>query len=169
MQPTWDVTVVDTLPIFNMLTTSVTPCRSAEAAAMQKKTKYASIIQLHIFVPIAIETLVPMNTDGQRFFNSLGKCLSSVFLAIQEKPHYCIREFLCWSKSSLWSLFMVLSSQRQWQKVNSRTHFNFVFKPLGFVLPRIQNNNNNNNIQNSLSSFRNKLKMYHKPPCQQCG
>ena len=75
---TWDVTVVDTLASSYALTTSATPCGAAEAAAIRKRAKYPEIIQSHIFVPIAIETLGPINMDGQRFLDSLGECLSSV-------------------------------------------------------------------------------------------
>ena len=51
---------------------------SAEAAATRKRANYAEIIQSHLFVPIAIETLGPINMDDQRFLNSLGERLSSV-------------------------------------------------------------------------------------------
>ena len=54
------------------------PCGAAEAAATRKRAKFAEIIQSHIFVPIAIETLGPINMDGQRFLDSLDERLSSV-------------------------------------------------------------------------------------------
>ena len=44
----------------------------------QRGREYAEIIQSHHFVPIAIETLEPINMDGQRFLDSLGKRLSSI-------------------------------------------------------------------------------------------
>ena len=75
---TWDVTVVDTLASSYTLTTSVTPCGAAEAAATRKRANYAEIIQSIISVPIAIETLGPINMDGQRFIDSLGERLPSV-------------------------------------------------------------------------------------------
>ena len=56
-----DVTVVDTLASSYTPTTSVTPCGAAEEAATRKIAEYAEIIQSHIFVPIAIETLGPIN------------------------------------------------------------------------------------------------------------
>ena len=59
-------------------TTSMTPCGAAEAAATRKRAKYAEIIQSYLFVPIAIETLGPINMDGQRFLDSLDERLSSV-------------------------------------------------------------------------------------------
>ena len=56
----------------------MTPCGAAEAAATRKRVKYAEIIQSHLFVPIDIETLGPINMDGQRFLDSLGERLSYV-------------------------------------------------------------------------------------------
>ena len=52
--------------------------RSGGGRATRKKAKYAEIIQSHHFVPIAIETLGPINMDGQRFLDRLGIRLSSV-------------------------------------------------------------------------------------------
>ena len=68
---------MDTLASSYTPTTSVTPCGAAEAAATRKRARYAEII--HIFVPIAIETLGPINMDGERFLDSPGERLSSVF------------------------------------------------------------------------------------------
>ena len=75
---TWDVTVVNTLASSYTPTTSVTSCGAAEAAATRKRAKYADIIQSHLFAPIAIETVGPINMDGQRFLDSLGERISSV-------------------------------------------------------------------------------------------
>ena len=66
-----DVTVVDTVASTYTPTTLVTHYGTAAAAALRKRAKYADIIQSHIFVRIAIETLAPINTDGQRFLDSL--------------------------------------------------------------------------------------------------
>ena len=56
----------------------MTPCGKAEAAATRKRAKYTEIIQSHLYVPIAIETLGAINMDGQRFLDSLGEHLSSI-------------------------------------------------------------------------------------------
>ena len=74
----WDVTIVDIQASSYTSTTSVTPYEVAEETALPKRAKYARIIQLHIFIPIAIETLGPISMDFQRFFDSLGNHLSSV-------------------------------------------------------------------------------------------
>ena len=76
---TWDVTAVDTLASSYTPTTSVTSYGAAEATATRKRAKYAEIIQSHIFVPIAIATLGPINMDGQRFLDILGERLTYVF------------------------------------------------------------------------------------------
>ena len=76
---TWDVTVVDTLARSYTPTTLVTPCEAAEAAATRKRAKYAEIIQSHHFVPIVIETLGPINMDGQCFLDSLDERISFAF------------------------------------------------------------------------------------------
>ena len=125
---TWDVTVVDILENSYTPTTSVTHCGAAEAAATRKRAKYAEIIQSHLFVPIAIETLGPINTDGQRFLDSLGEHLSSIS-AIQEKPHSYTKDYPYSSKFSIRLPFVVLSFPRQLPKDNSKPVFNFVFNP----------------------------------------
>ena len=56
----------------------MTPCGAAEAAATWKRAKYAEIVQSHLFIPITIDTLGPINMDGYRFLDSLGERLSSV-------------------------------------------------------------------------------------------
>ena len=111
---TWDVTVVDTLANSYKPTTT---------AATRKRAKYAEIIQSHHFVPIAIETLGPINMDGQRFLDSLGEHLSSISGDPRETT------FLYQRLSVLIQIFVVLSFPRQLPKVNSRNRFNFVFNP----------------------------------------
>ena len=69
---------MDILANSYMPTTSVTPCGAAEADALQKKTKYANIIQSYIFIRIAIKTLGPINIESQHSFDRLGESLSSI-------------------------------------------------------------------------------------------
>ena len=56
----------------------MTPCGAAEAAARRESAKYTEIIESHLYVTIAIETMGPINMDGQRFLDSLGERLSSI-------------------------------------------------------------------------------------------
>ena len=107
---TWDVTVVDTLASSYMPTTSVTPCGVEEAAAKWKRTKYAEIIQSHIFVPIAIETLGPINMNDQCFLDSLGERLSPV--SGDPRETFYTKDYLYLSKFSIRLPFVVLSFQR---------------------------------------------------------
>ena len=51
---------------------------AAEAAAIRKTTKYAAITRTHIFVPVAVETLRPINADGLSIFEQIDDRLSSV-------------------------------------------------------------------------------------------
>ena len=119
---TWDVTGVDTVANSYTPTTSVTPCAAAKAAATRKRAKYAGIIQSHHFVPIAIETLGPINMDGQRFLDSLGEHLSSICGDPRETTFLYQRQSVS-SKFSMRLPFVVLSFPRQLPKVNSRTRF----------------------------------------------
>ena len=74
----WDVTVLDTLARSYTSITSMIPYGLAEAAALQKRAKYTDIVLSHIFVPVAIESLGPIqNTDGECFLDSLSERLSS--------------------------------------------------------------------------------------------
>ena len=117
---------MDTLDNSYTPTTSVTSCGAAEAAATRKRAKYAEIIQSHHFVPIAIETLGPINMDGQRFLDSLGERLSSISGDPRETT------FLYQRLSVLIQIFnavafVVLSFPRQYRRLTSEPIFNFVF------------------------------------------
>jgi len=72
----WDVTVVDTLAPSYAQLSSISASKVAERAAENKVAKYSSIIQTHDFVPLAIETLGPMNSSALSFLTQLGKRLA---------------------------------------------------------------------------------------------
>ena len=75
---TWDATVVDTLaPSYVAVSAQVTGS-AAQAAVERKVSKYASLPASHLFVPIAIETLEPINETGQSFLSELGRRLSTI-------------------------------------------------------------------------------------------
>jgi len=72
----WDVTVTDTLaPSYSHLS-SISAGKAAERAAELKVAKYSAIDGSHDFLPIALETLGPMNAAAAQFFSSLGKRIS---------------------------------------------------------------------------------------------
>jgi hypothetical protein len=61
---TWDVTVTDTLAESYLLATSSSAGAAAEAAADRKELKYQSLASTHHFIPLAFETLGPINSKG---------------------------------------------------------------------------------------------------------
>ena len=75
---TWDVTVTDTLAPSYVSLSATSACNAAERAASNKVAKYVGLAATHEFVPIAIETMGPINASGQAFLNSIGKRLSQV-------------------------------------------------------------------------------------------
>ena len=74
---TWDVTVTDTLAESYLSTTSVIAGAAAEGAASRKEAKYQALATMHSFIPIAFETLGPINAKGLSFFKELGHRLSA--------------------------------------------------------------------------------------------
>ena len=70
---TWDATVVDTLaPSYVAVSAQVTGS-AAQAAAERKVSKYAGLPASRLFVPIAIETLGPINEAGHSFLSELTR------------------------------------------------------------------------------------------------
>ena len=51
---------------------------AAQAAAEKKVSKYAGLSASHLFVPIGIETLSPINDAGHSFLSELGSRLSPI-------------------------------------------------------------------------------------------
>ena len=75
---TWDVTVTDTVAASYVLASSTCAASAAEAAAQRKELKYSEISSSHHFFPLAIETLGPINAEGQRFISELGHRITAV-------------------------------------------------------------------------------------------
>jgi hypothetical protein len=69
---TWDVTVTDTLAVSNLQFSSAAAAAAAENAASKKVAKYATLSSLYDFIPIAFETLGPVNSSGIDFINSIA-------------------------------------------------------------------------------------------------
>jgi len=74
---TWDVTVTNTVAASYLATSSVCAASAAEAAATRKDDKYAEISRVHLFFPLAFETMGPINQVGQDFISELGRRISS--------------------------------------------------------------------------------------------
>ena len=74
---TWDVTVTDTMAESYLSSASTIAGSVAENAADRKELKYQSLATTHTFIPLAFETLGPINTKGVEFFNILGRRLTA--------------------------------------------------------------------------------------------
>ena len=60
-----------------LLATSSAAGAAAEGAADRKELKYQPLAHTHTFIPIAFETLGPINSKGKDFFNNLGRRISA--------------------------------------------------------------------------------------------
>jgi len=74
---TWDVTVTDTLAESYLASTSTVAGGAAEGAASRKEAKYQALASTHNFIPLAFETLGPINSKGMSFFSELGHRLTA--------------------------------------------------------------------------------------------
>jgi hypothetical protein len=75
---TWDVTVTDTLAASYLPITSATPGAAAEGAVDRKELKYQELEKTHMFIPLAFETLGPINRKATSFISELGQRLTSI-------------------------------------------------------------------------------------------
>ena len=73
----WDVTVVCPLADSYVAAAAREAGSAAEGAAGRKSTKYTELMTTHIFQPIAIESLGPINASGCVFLTNLGRKLSA--------------------------------------------------------------------------------------------
>ena len=68
---TRDTTIVDTLtPSYIAVSTQITGS-IAQTVAERKDSKYTGFLASHLFVPIAIESLSPINEAGHSFLSEL--------------------------------------------------------------------------------------------------
>ena len=69
---TRDTIIVDTLtPSYIAVSTQITGS-AAQTVAERKVSKYTGLLASHLFVPIAIESLSPINEAGHLFLSELG-------------------------------------------------------------------------------------------------
>ena len=73
----WDVTVVDTLANSYIASSSVTAGRVAELAAERKVQKYSELAA-YTFVPLAFETMGPLNQTGQQLISNIGMRIAAL-------------------------------------------------------------------------------------------
>jgi len=74
---TWDVTVTDMLAESYLASTSTVAGGAAEGAASRKEAKYQALASMHTFIPLAFETLGPINSKCMTFFSELGHQLTA--------------------------------------------------------------------------------------------
>jgi len=73
----WDVTCPDTLAASHLDGSAMSAGSAAEHAAILKTQKYRQLESTHCFVPIALETLGAINTEGLALLNCLGgRCIA---------------------------------------------------------------------------------------------
>ena len=66
---------------------------ASERAAKLKNDKYQELKRTYLFCPVAIETLGPINEEGERFLACLGRRLSASS-ANQERRLFCFNASL---------------------------------------------------------------------------
>ena len=92
---TWDATSVHTCANSYLHLTSMTPGAAAEMAATRKTTKYAGILATHNFIPVALETLGPINAQGREFLSEPGRRLTIASGDPQETARLFQRLSIC--------------------------------------------------------------------------
>ena len=70
--------MADTVPKSYVNPSSLSAGAAAEQAAERKTTKYIHLMDRYTFVPIAVETLGPINQEGADFLAHLGRLISGV-------------------------------------------------------------------------------------------
>ena len=68
----------DTYAQSHLPTTATKARHAADMSAMSKTQKYQSILQTHLFTPIAIKTSGVCNTQAREFIKELGKHITTV-------------------------------------------------------------------------------------------
>jgi hypothetical protein len=74
----WNVTVTNTLTSSFVSLSANSACSAAERAALNKTAKYTALAATHEFVPIAIETLGPINASGLDLLSCIGKRIGQI-------------------------------------------------------------------------------------------
>ena len=69
---------MDTFASSYVAFTSSTPGGATEATTTRKLSKYFTICQIHIFIPVALDTMGSINAEFLRFLYELGDRLISI-------------------------------------------------------------------------------------------
>ena len=74
----WDATAIHTCATSYIHLSAATTGGAAEQAAERKITKYSSLPATHDFIPVAIESLGPINSTGLEFLQELGRRMTEL-------------------------------------------------------------------------------------------
>ena len=77
----------DTYAKSHLPTTATNVGKAADKSAVCKTQKYQSILQTHLFTPIAIETAGVWNRQAREFIKELGKRITTVIGEIKETSY----------------------------------------------------------------------------------
>ena len=75
---TWDVTVADTFAATYVSATSVKAGEAAARLAAIKRDKYEEITHTHLFCPIAVETMGPVENEGRDLLSAIGHLITKI-------------------------------------------------------------------------------------------
>jgi hypothetical protein len=83
----WDATIIDTVAPSYLRATAEAAGAAAELAATRKNAKYGHLLANHHFVPVAFETLGPINNDGLVLIKDIGKRLALITGDVRETSY----------------------------------------------------------------------------------
>ena len=75
---TWDVTVADTFAATFVSVTSVMADEAAARLAANTRDKYEEITHTHLFCPIAVETIDPVEDEGRNLLSAIGHLITKI-------------------------------------------------------------------------------------------
>ena len=91
----WDATAIHTCASSYIHLTASTTGGAAEQAAERKLAKYSTLPATHEFVPVAIESLGPINRTGLEFLQELGRRITEATGDPRETSHLFQRLSVC--------------------------------------------------------------------------
>lgn len=91
----WDATAVHTCASSYLHLTSTVTGGAAEQAAERKSMKYTSLPATHEFIPVAFESLGPINRTGLEFLQELGRRMTEATGDPRESMHLFQRLSVC--------------------------------------------------------------------------
>ena len=81
------IIIIILIIIIIIITTATNVGHAADKSVISKTQKYQSILQTHLFTPIAIETAGVWNSQVREFIKELGKRITTVTGEIKETSY----------------------------------------------------------------------------------